>query len=493
MIVLRSFSLRKYCDAILVYVVIFLLSLVFTCDIVELMPSNVHAAPLTSIYLPLVVFNTSSTASRASWSTPIEDDPNDNLVWVVNPDFESISAVDTSHLTTIVEIPVGKEPWSLALGHTNDLYVIDRAGGTLIVVDTVRHYVRAKLTVGPEPVGIALSPTGDTAYVTISSANEIAVVDVNELRIVEYITVPAHPYAIAVSNNGNTSDADERIYVTHLQAFALPGQVEATDNERVGRVTVLDAATNSILHTIDLAPDAHGFPNLLAGISLSADRAWIPHVRAAPALPNDLSTTVFAAVATIDRTTDQENGDEQLALNDQDVFGSPVNNPVAVVPSPDNKTLYIVLAGSDMVEVVDVAAPQHPRLVKFLPTGSNPRGMTISADGQRGYVMSYLSRTVTVLDLEQLVPITNIPVTHEVLDPLLLRGKIFFNNATNPQLARVSWISCASCHIDGSSDGVTWMFPDGPRQTPQLWNAGQTLPWHWSAALDEPQDIEFTI
>jgi hypothetical protein len=37
------------------------------------------------------------------------------------------------------------------------------------------------------------------------------------------------------------------------------------------------------------------------------------------------------------------------------------------------------------------------------------------------------------------------------------------------------------------------MFPDGPRQTPALWNAGQTFPWHWSAALDEPQDVEGTI
>jgi mono/diheme cytochrome c family protein len=37
------------------------------------------------------------------------------------------------------------------------------------------------------------------------------------------------------------------------------------------------------------------------------------------------------------------------------------------------------------------------------------------------------------------------------------------------------------------------MFPDGPRQTPPLWNATQTLPWHWSAALDESQDVEQTI
>jgi hypothetical protein len=37
------------------------------------------------------------------------------------------------------------------------------------------------------------------------------------------------------------------------------------------------------------------------------------------------------------------------------------------------------------------------------------------------------------------------------------------------------------------------MFPDGVRQTPALWNAAQTRPWHWPAALDESQDVESTI
>jgi hypothetical protein len=86
-----------------------------------------------------------------------------------------------------------------------------------------------------------------------------------------------------------------------------------------------------------------------------------------------------------------------------------------------------------------------------------------------------------------------VQVTDETLEPAVLRGKILFNTAVDPRLARAGWISCASCHPDGGSDNVTWRFPDGPRQTPALWNAGQTLPWHWSAALDETQDVEETI
>jgi len=119
--------------------------------------------------------------------------------------------------------------------------------------------------------------------------------------------------------------------------------------------------------------------------------------------------------------------------------------------------------------------------------------MALSANGKRGYVMNYLSRSVTVYDLENLVALGEIQVAEETLPADILQGKILFNNAVDPRLSQGSWISCASCHFDGLPDSVTWMFPDGPRQTPALWNAGETLPWHWSAALDEPQDVEETI
>src|SRR4029078_4740427 len=32
------------------------------------------------------------------------------------------------------------------------------------------------------------------------------------------------------------------------------------------------------------------------------------------------------------------------------------------------------------------------------------------------------------------------------------------------------WVACASCHIEGGSDAVTWLFEAGPRDTPS--NAG---------------------
>src|SRR5207247_7860956 len=76
------------------------------------------------------------------------------------------------------------------------------------------------------------------------------------------------------------------------------------------------------------------------------------------------------------------------------------------------------------------------------------------------------------------------------------------------------WGNCYNCHPRGLYDGVTWMFPDGPRQTISMESTGEhpqpasshlnpngapALPdfkqrvLNWSAVRDEIQDFELNI
>jgi YVTN family beta-propeller protein len=447
-------------------------------------------------YMPLVVNGSPDpvVGQYPSRGTPIALSSTDHTIWTVNPDANTVTVINAGNRQLQAEIAVGREPWALAIApNGQQVYVLNRAAGSLSVIDTATRQVQTTLPLGPEPGTLALSPSGRTAYVSLTAADAVAVVDTARLTITRRIAVDPHPYALAVTNDGDTHDSDEHVYVTHLAALPRSGGEEARDDGREGRVTVIDTAAEQVATIILLPPDQHGFPNMLAGIALAGPRAWVPHVRAAPDLPNELTTTVFAAVSSLDLQANREDRAAHLPLNDQEIFASPVNNPVAAVPSPDGATLYVVLAGSNLVEVVDVSDPAAPQLVKFLPTGANPRGMALSSDGTTGYVMDYLGRSVTVLDLERLERVATIPVTSETLDPEVLRGKILFHNASNPRISGQSWVSCASCHADGGTDSVTWIFPDGPRQTPPLWNSAQTGPFHWSAALDELQDVEDTI
>jgi YVTN family beta-propeller protein len=64
-----------------------------------------------------------------SWGAPIATSPVGEAAWVVNPDAGSVTMVDTGSLEKIAEVPVGQEPWSLAISPDGrSIYVVDRAG-----------------------------------------------------------------------------------------------------------------------------------------------------------------------------------------------------------------------------------------------------------------------------------------------------------------------------------------------------------------------------
>ena len=55
-----------------------------------------------------------------------------------------------------------------------------------------------------------------------------------------------------------------------------------------------------------------------------------------------------------------------------------------------------------------------------------------------------------------------------------LGQKLFFSaNSDDVPVTQNHWVACASCHVEGRSDAVTWKFEQGPRDTPS--NAGGLL------------------
>jgi hypothetical protein len=82
------------------------------------------------------------------------------------------------------------------------------------------------------------------------------------------------------------------------------------------------------------------------------------------------------------------------------------------------------------------------------------------------------------------------------------------------RMSDTGWGNCYNCHPDGLHDGVTWLFPDGPRQSISMESTGEhpqppsatlnsngapNLPafkqraLNWSAVRDEVQDFELNI
>src|SRR5215468_4059460 len=151
-----------------------------------------------------------------SSTVAVTDD--DQLAVMVNPQDGSISIFKTSDLSPLARVPTGKEPSSVVLAPDNTTaFVANRADATVVKVtniNTASPTVVGTLHTGSEPTGLALSPTG--ARLFVAEFAEGSVLDVDTASMTQRTLIKGniqHPYAIAVTNNGNTDDADELLIV----------------------------------------------------------------------------------------------------------------------------------------------------------------------------------------------------------------------------------------------------------------------------------------
>ena len=123
--------------------------------------------------------------------------------------------------------------------------------------------------------------------------------------------------------------------------------------------------------------------------------------------------------------------------------------------------------------------------------------------GTKLFVQSFMSRDVTVFDVSTVGGTNVFPklatVDTQAGEPLsaqVLQGKQIFYNAADPRMSMQGYTSCASCHLDGDSDGTAVGLHPGRRGLPRhLQPAGarrlsEQGRVHWTGNFDEIQDFE---
>lgn len=79
-------------------------------------------------------------------------------------------------------------------------------------------------------------------------------------------------------------------------------------------------------------------------------------------------------------------------------------------------------------------------------------------------------------------------VTASVLSDQVELGRRLFFSTKNPSMG-AGGVSCSTCHVDGRTDGFTWTFEDGPRQTPSLaGRVSDTAPVTWRSDVASVRD-----
>jgi len=432
-------------------------------------------------------------------------DPRGGDWFVTNGVDGTVSVISPTTLRVIRTIPVGTEPRGCALTPDGErLFVANHTAGTVSIINTSNRRVIGTANVGGNPFAIAVTDTGgprnrQRVYVTDFYARLIQGgpgegFDTGKEGIVKWFRVgsPGSINTIKLSPLANSGFTANRAPFCNVSRDPDPVNQTFCPN-----TAILDPAS-----TVITADPQGVFPNQLFSALIRGNRLFLPNIGAQPEPPVQFTVNVQALVHVVNTTTNTENAAEHVNLNDQIDTESAPANPTAslgklfgndiVAIDARRQNFFIVSRGGNYVlrarlvnGKLDIGAPN---VVRF-KTGNIPTGIAIR--GRFGYVNNEVGHSVSILDLNsngntvafnvssseppkpgthehavllgKLVFFTALGVSDNglvgqdirAIDPLLFRGKQS-NNA---------WSTCGSCHPAGLSDGVTWIFGDGPRNT----------------------------
>ncbi len=490
---------------------------------------------------------------------------------VVNPDANTVTlfVVQGDQNTKVSEIPTGKEPTGVAFSSDGTrLFVANRVDGTVSVISQGSSqgygtWSTTTIPVGTEPYGMVLSYSGNFLYVTNTASATVSVIDTRSNQVVSTISnLGPLPRGIAITHGANiTADNQQVIYVTNFLALPAGNDPDGFDDAKSGFVTAISAANNTVIGTIQLLPVANtgfladgnalqhiappatpattdfnqttgAYPNQLNTIATHGNFAYVPNTAASPNGPVRFNVNTQALVNVINLNTNQDAGQ---TINMQSAVGAQTNpaklfvtQPWAIAFKNNADQAYVVSAASNIVVKLAVNTttgapavqinPSDATSVLEIPVGRNPRGIVINSGDTRAYVMNYISRDVTIIDLTQApekvlatMTSTAVPQPGTPQDAIQI-GKELFNTsvgvfdppaagqpAVTGRMSNLGWGSCASCHPEGLSDNVVWIFASGPRRTVPLHatfapgNTSQQRALNWSAIFDQVEDFEGNI
>jgi YVTN family beta-propeller protein len=234
-------------------------------------------------------------------SGPIQITSDDDDIWVANPDRNSVTRIEVKKDKNRKddEIKVGREPHGIAISPDDKyVYVANTQSGTVSVIKADSHHPRVWRTirVGTEPYALALTPNGDKLYCANARSNDISVIDTDRLKVVRTLDsedgVGLEPRALAITNDGDGSDTDEKLYVAQFLGVDKPGKTIGADDYKEAHVSVFSTKKDRFLRTVVLNPiDNVGFNasgNALAGIAPGAN-----FNQPTGAFPNQLNSVVI--------------------------------------------------------------------------------------------------------------------------------------------------------------------------------------------------------
>jgi YVTN family beta-propeller protein len=300
-----------------------------------------------------------------------------------------------------------------------------------------------------EPVGLALDERSGRLFTANRISGDVSVIDLS--RGAEIARVPVGPGASYLA-----SDGEGHVFVSRIYPNA-DGPREPPVNE----IAEIDARRLRIVARTGIPGAGAVFHVAVIGAS---HVILAPHLRPMNLLPTarvehgGIFVNALAAILP---------GSQTPRIFPLDAMETDFAEPFAMAFNAGLTRIFVSGSGADEVAVLDArrllrAGPitgadlsvAARYVIDRIPVGRDPRGIALAPNGQMLYVANRLDDSISVIDLARDHQQRVLPIGDQAPDAAR-RGEQLFYSA---RFAFGRQFSCASCHLDGIADGLTWDF-----------------------------------
>ncbi len=347
-------------------------------------------------------------------------------VATVNMLTDSVAVMDVRANELIVEIAVGDDPRSIDVTPDGTRLLVTNFGDdSLSVVDLESQTLIATYEIGTQPYAV-ITDNDESAFISLQGDNRVIEIELATGDILQDIPTPDMPTGLAIWG--------DFLYVTHFHS----GQISLIYLPVADVVRTISTGDNSGLSQFIYVDHRNGL-------------AYVPQSITYPDNPTPTFDRIIRPrILVIDLAQMRILRERTIWL---DIADRPVNMPFSVVLNVAQGRLFVVNAGSADLSIIDLAsglAIEHTAL------SGNPRGITLSGDSTVLYVQSAVDSSVSIIETRFYSVTDTIPSTLNLPDLETQVGATLFHTANDVQVSGTAYLSCASCHFDGASDGRDW-------------------------------------
>lgn len=400
-----------------------------------------------------------------------------NRVWVINHISDSISIVDVQNRRVVRTLLVGDEP-------TDVVFANNRAFVCVAGENRLRVFNLSDLTAAPteiplamsHPRSLAVSSDGASVYVcALDSQNNSTIIPAATVQANGGLpatnppknpALPAAPaVALIVKYNGSTwVDETSKSWNSVVPYTLLDNDVAVVSSTSLN-VTRYVHAVGTTLFNIAVAPN---------GTLYVTNQDAANQVRFEPNLKGKFLqnrvTIVDPVAATATAKHINAHINYSIASGNAGERAQSICIPTDVTVSSTGNEVYVAGFGSRKIAVLNAAGT----VTRRINVGDGPAGVALDETRNRLYVLNRFSSSISVVNLASDAS-TQVSLGFDPSASFIKNGRHFLYDGENSSAH--GDLSCASCHIFGDMDNISWdlgdptassMVPVPPGQLPSL-------------------------